>query len=283
VAQQGDEGANAVRVGRPLYSGRCSHRPGVVIGRRQAKMLKNRDSQLMSLMVPPSRPRKGWSRVGGGSLLVTFRRLMQRIPLAPLDVNRLYFLEYAGIPYHNGAVVGSRHGTIVRDATPEDLQGITGCQNTPQAFLKRFRAHDYCAVAVAGSRIVGYQWFCDHSCHIEERYGYKITLPPDTIYAYDAFILPQYRLTGIWVQFHSSYLRHLMQRLRKKRILTMVDHGNQLSMNTHLRFGYSPVYVVMVTKVFGKSFFSTAPLCNRSGKGHPQSMSCAANAKGPAE
>jgi GNAT superfamily N-acetyltransferase len=180
--------------------------------------------------------------------------------MAPLDVNCLCFLEYAGIPSRNRAFVGGRDGTVVRDATLKDMEGIAGCQNTPQAFLNRFHARDYCAVAVAEGRIVGYQWFCDHPCHVEERYSYRIALPPDTIYTYDAFILPEYRLTGIWMKFHSWYLRELMQRLDKKRILTMVDHGNLLSMNTHLRFGYRPVRKVLVTKAFGKSFFLNAPL-----------------------
>ncbi|HYX69843.1 MAG TPA: hypothetical protein VE825_11965 [Terriglobales bacterium] len=188
------------------------------------------------------------------------RRLLQRVPLAPLDINRLCFLEYLGIPSSQGAWPGNRNGTSVRDATLEDLEGIAGCQDTPQAFLKRFRAHDYCAVALAGDRIVGYQWFCEHPCHIEERYAYKITVPSDTIYTYDAFILPEYRLTGIWVKFQVCYLRQLMQRLRKKRILTMVDHGNRLSMGTHLRFGYRPLRSVLVTKVFGKSFFPQGPV-----------------------
>ena len=190
--------------------------------------------------------------------LVVFRKLLQRIRIVPLDINRLYFLEYTGIPPDDS--IFNRAGAEVRSANLEDLDGLTNCQNTPQTFLERFHSHDYCVVAVARSRIVGYQWFSDKRVYVEERYSYKIEVPPDTIYTYDAFIVPEYRLTGIWVKFHSVYLRNLMQRLHKRRIVTMIDHGNRISMKTHLRFGYKPFCTVLVIKAFGKSFFLTRTL-----------------------
>ncbi|PYU11624.1 MAG: hypothetical protein DMG37_16100 [Acidobacteria bacterium] len=187
------------------------------------------------------------------SLLVAVRNLLQRIPFKPVDINCLHFLEYTGIPHLGTAL--PRTNCAVRRASLKDLPGMTECQRTPEVFLKRFEMKDHCAVAIIESRIVGYEWFCEKPSHLEERYAYKIEIPPDAIYAYDAFILPEHRLSGIWVRFKTTYLRKLMETLSKRKIIAMIDRGNYLSMNTHLRFGFRPIRTVFVCKLFGKSFF----------------------------
>lgn len=197
------------------------------------------------------------------SLLVIVRNLLQRIPFKPVDINCLHFLEYTGVPNLGTAL--PRTDCEVRSATLKDLAGLTECQRTPEAFLKRFESKDHCAVAVIDGRIVGYEWFCDKHSHLEERCAYNVEISPEAIYAYDAFILPEHRLSGIWVKFKTAYLRELMEKLRKRKIITMIDRGNHLSMNTHLRFGFQPARVVFVLKLLGKSFFLSRDTQN---KGH---------------
>lgn len=211
--------------------------------------------------------------------LMRLRHLLQRIPFKPVDINCLYFLEYPGIPLC--VSIFSRARSEVRSATVGDLPGIIKCQNTPRAFLKRFQSKDHCVVAVANGQVVGYEWFCDKASYVEERYSYKIDIPQDAVYAYDAFILPEHRLSGIWLKFKTVYLRELMQSIHKRQIITMVDSGNQMSMSTHLRFGFKLIRKVFVLKVFGKSIFwerkvtSTRPmLLPRTIEPHERSESC---------
>lgn len=187
------------------------------------------------------------------SLLVVVRSLLQRIPFKPVDINFLHFLEYEGVP--NSFAALPRTNCEVRRATRKDFPGITECQRTPEVFLKRFEMQDHCAVAIIQGQIVGYEWFCEKTSHVEERYAYKVDIPPEAVYAYDAFILPEHRLSGIWLKFKATYLRQLMEESGKRKIITMIDSGNHLSMNTHLRFGFRPVCTVFVFKVLGKSFF----------------------------
>ena len=207
-----------------------------------------------------------------GSFLAMVRNVLQRIPFKPLDINCLYFLEYAGIP-RRSAALGRIRGEV-RHATVGDLQGMTKCQDTPDAFLRRFESNDHCVVALVEGRIVGYEWFCEKSIHIEERYAYKIEIPRSAIYAYDAYILPEYRISGIWLKFNTVYLRELMQTLGKRKIITMVDSGNHLSMNTHLRFGFKLVRKVFILKLFGKTFFFETDI-HREGLASSQSGSSA--------
>jgi hypothetical protein len=191
-------------------------------------------------------------------LLVNVRRLLQRIPLQPLDINCLYFLEHSGLPTQRPHVCRGR--AEIRSADQEDLEGMARCQNTPLAFMNRFGSNDYCVVALVDGRIVGYEWFSVKPLCVEERYSYAITVPSDAIYAYDAFIVPEYRLGGIWLKFNSVYVRELMCRLSRKKIITTIDYGNRVSMNTHLRFGFKIWRVVFIIKVLGKSFFLTRTL-----------------------
>jgi hypothetical protein len=188
----------------------------------------------------------------GRPLLVHLRTLLDRIPFKPFDINVLYFLEHAGIPALHANFLRGR--AEVRRGTVEDLDGLTKCQNSRREFLNRFRSQDHCAVAVVDGRIVGYQWFCHRPVYSEERYAYEIAIPPDAVYEYDIFILPEYRLAGLWFKFHCVYLRELLHGLQRQRIIGMVDYGNRLSMNTHLRFGFKLVRVVCVVKIFGKAF-----------------------------
>jgi GNAT superfamily N-acetyltransferase len=180
------------------------------------------------------------------------RSVLRRVPFQPLDINCLYFLEYAGIPPQRDQYERSR--AEVRCATPGDVEGLARCQHTPEAFLKRFDAGDHCAVACLDGRIVGYEWFCDRPLYVEERYSYEIEVSPEAIYAYDAFILPEFRLTGIWLKLMSGYLRELMKRLGKQRIISMIDAGNDLSMKTHVRFGFRVARSVLVVKMGGRTF-----------------------------
>ena len=189
------------------------------------------------------------------SFLVAVRNLLQRVPFKPVDINCLHFLEYTGVP--DLATPLPRANCEVRRATLKDLSGMIECQRTPEAFLKRFEMKDDCAVAIIDGRIVGYEWFCGKPSYLEERYAYKVEVPHEAVYAYDAFILREHRLSGIWVKFKTVYLRELMEALHKRKIITMVDSGNHMSMNTHLRFGFRPVRAVFVFKLFGKSFFVT--------------------------
>lgn len=183
-------------------------------------------------------------------LLLNVRRLLQWIPFTPLDINCLYLLEYVGIPPQHPSLRGRAE---VRKGTLEDLDGLTRCQDRRQLFLNRFEANDHCAVAVLDGRIIGYQWFCDRPVYVEERYSWKIDVPRDTLYEYDIFILPEYRLAGLWFKFHCLYLRSLMVQLQRQRVVGLVDHGRHLSMNTHLRFGFTPYRRAFVVKVFGKA------------------------------
>ena len=190
-------------------------------------------------------------------LLGLLRKALLKIPGAPFDVNYLCVLEHEGVP--SVRTLTSESGIQVREATPNDTGALAECQGSAPNFARRFKAGDHCVAAVCGEQIIGYEWFCEKSCYVEERYLYPVLIPASTLYAYDAFVREGYRRRDVWKRFQSEYVGDLMRWLGKTRIRAMVDEDNRVSMNAHLRHGYRPKERVFIAKAFGKSVCLTKP------------------------
>lgn len=185
--------------------------------------------------------------------LAIVRKLLQQVPSTPVDANCLHCLEYSQRYLDNSELADQ--DIVIRSGTPRDLEGMIECQNFPERLQERFAEGERCVVAVIGDRVIGYQWFCDKPWRIEERYGYRVDIPADAIYGYDAFVLPRYRRAKIWTRFHSACVNEFLQQLHRCKIIAMVDEGNTVSMNAHLRLGYKLYRKVYVLKVLGESFY----------------------------
>lgn len=197
-----------------------------------------------------------------GSVLVLLQRLLRRIPFSPLDVNCLHCLEYLADSYDRSSFADQ--GILIRAGTPADLPQMSECRNFPESLPERFAEQEHCVIAMLGERVIAYQWFCDKPSRIEERYGYTVEIPSDSVYGYDAFVLPEYRRARVWKSFHTLYLRDLLARLRRRRVIVMVDQVNSVSMSAHLRMGYRLYRKVYVAKLFGKTVWIIKAVEGRS-------------------
>lgn len=183
------------------------------------------------------------------SPLTLAQKILRRVPFARLDINCLNCLEYYPI---EGNVTAADEALLVRDAIPADIDRMAECGNFPEGLLERFAAHEHCVVAISDGKVIGYQWFCDKSFRIEERYGYIVEIPSDAVYGYDAFVLPNYRRARVWTRFHAQYLKGLLTRLGRNRVIVMVDQNNRVSMKAHLGLGYRLYRKIYISVVFGK-------------------------------
>jgi GNAT superfamily N-acetyltransferase len=187
-------------------------------------------------------------------LLLIVQKVLRRVPFRPLDVGKLCFLRLDEIPRVPRSLL--RGSGVVRRGTTDDLGGLVRLCGQGPVFLERFAEGDCCVVAEVSGRIVGYEWFCDHGVHRETGWGYPIVVPPGCLYAYDAYIAPPYRNSGIWLRF-KAFLGDLMVETGKRGVLTFVDYGNWPSLRTHLRFGFRPDSEVLVVKVLGRTMSVT--------------------------
>jgi GNAT superfamily N-acetyltransferase len=187
--------------------------------------------------------------------LLLAQKLLRRVPLRPIDVGQLCFLQLNGLPTVPPAML--RGQADVRLATPADLPGLVRLQNKTDMFRERFAQGDRCVVAMIDDQLVGYEWFSENPFHHEAAWGYRITIPGGFVYAYDAYIEPAHRNTGVWLRF-KAYLAEWMAARGKQGVLTFVDYGNWPSLRTHLRFGFRPTESVVALRVIGVRLFRKA-------------------------
>jgi GNAT superfamily N-acetyltransferase len=184
--------------------------------------------------------------------LLLAQKLLRQVPRRPIDVGRLCFLQLEGLPQVPSST-RVRH-IEVRFATMNDLDALCGLQDKRGEFEQRLRNGDKCIVASIRGRVVGYEWICDSGVHREAEWDYPITIPGGYVYAYDAFIDPAYRNTGVWLRF-KQYLAGWMAAQGKQGVLTFVDYGNWPSLRTHLRFGFQPTGSVLALRIAGLTLF----------------------------
>jgi GNAT superfamily N-acetyltransferase len=177
---------------------------------------------------------------------------LRHVPFRPVDVGKLCFLRLDKLPSVPAGML--RGSADVGAATPDDLPELIRLQAKEETFRDRFKSGDHCVVARVDGRIVGYEWFCDGDAHCEALWGLAIPIPGDFVYAYDAYIDPAYRNSGIWLRF-KAYLGNRMRETGKRGVLTFVDYGNWPSLRTHLRFGFAPAETVLALNVLGMKMF----------------------------
>lgn len=186
--------------------------------------------------------------------LLIAQRLLRRVPLRPIDVGKLCFLQLNGLPEVPASML--RGQADVRFATTDDLDALARLQDRKALFRQRLAQGDRCIIAISDGRVVGYEWFTDSSVHHETGWGYRITVPGGYVYAYDAFIEPAYRNTGVWLRF-KAHLAQWMAARGKHGVLTFVDYGNWPSLRTHLRFGFQPTESVLALRIVKLRLFRT--------------------------
>ena len=200
-----------------------------------------------------------WTRViaivaslGRTPPLLLAQKVVRRLPFRPVDIGKLCFLRFNGVPNVPPAML--RGSADVRRATPDDLDALAQLQDRRRLFCERFTNGDSCVVAEVNGTIVGYEWFSDNLVHYESAWGYPIEIPGGFVYAYDAYVDPAYRNTGVWLRF-KAYLGEWMTARGKQGVLTFVDYGNWPSLRTHLRFGFEPSESVLALRLLGLTLF----------------------------
>ncbi len=191
------------------------------------------------------------------SRLIQLKPLLRSLKyILPLKFDVHIYLRYDGIPKLSRIpFTGEFH-----EATPEDLPRLVQCNPKPHRFKERFEHHDRCFVAETPSgEIVGYEWLSEPPHHFEQKYHYRITIPEEAFYLYDAFILPEYRISGVWLGLKAA-IGEVMQSEGKQALITYVSHDNHLSFRTHFRFGFRIYERVSVLTIGPFGFTRHVPL-----------------------
>ena len=180
----------------------------------------------------------------------TAKVMLDKIPGRPFQIEKLFVLILS-----KPSNLGIKRLEI-REGDPRDIQQMCVLENKePDLFGKRFDDGIFCAVATNEDKtIVGYQWFSNKAVHLEELLGYRLEIPRDSVYAYDAFIKVEYRRRGIWVNFQ-NYMLDKAKRLGREKVVAMVSLGNEVFLKAHLHKGYVITKNIICIRLFSKWFF----------------------------
>jgi hypothetical protein len=191
--------------------------------------------------------RRSGSRTG----LEWLKGALRRLPGRPFEVNKLWLLRLEGAPQPDPRYL--RGKATVRVGTPADVSGLSQCEGKKaEVFLSRFEANDVCLVAEADNRIIGYAWYTYASSYHDSYFDFIVQVPADSMFGYDGFIIPEYRLTGAWLKIQ-GILGSWMTKSGKTAVLTAIEYSNRGSLATHLRFGYEPCASVWIVRMLRRT------------------------------
>lgn len=178
------------------------------------------------------------------------RRIIETISFKNIRVGILLKLRYE----NKSPIIERKSDTVIRFASVDDIYELDKVVNKHDLFKNRFERGDIPVVAIVHGNIVGYEWICGNTRHMHEVYGFLLEIPENTLFTYDAFIIPKYRFRGIWVKFTNFIIENRMMCLGKRYISCLINYENIISMNTHIRFGYEVTDRYIVVKFFNKVF-----------------------------
>lgn len=179
-------------------------------------------------------------------LFFKIQSILNIIPFKPFRISRSFMLLLDNMP----DVRCSRGVRTIRMATSDDIPALCMLENKPEIYKKWFERGEHCVVAIDNNSIVGVEWFSSAKLYVEDNSGYKITIPFDSIYSYSAFIKNEYRMRGIWIQFQ-IFIQNWMGQQGRKRMIALVDFGNNHSLKTHVRFGFTIVKDIITVGILG--------------------------------
>lgn len=191
----------------------------------------------------------------GGTPYLFIETLLNKLPFHAVRVRRFYMLQLDEVP-----LIEEKHiYCYVREGTHDDIDGLSKIDNKKDIFRERLISGEHLIVGIHEGKIVGYQWFSDKSYHIEGRYQYRIDIPSDTFYVYDAFTVPEYRGKGWWIN-STKYLIEIMKGMKKRMLICGIDHYNIYSVKMCCRFGYRIYKDIIEISVFGMTILKELPL-----------------------
>ena len=179
------------------------------------------------------------------------RAVVSRIPYRPIALEHLYTAQLDCTPVF---LPRDNEGINVRQAETRDVDAICQCCNKRTIFEKRFAKGDICLVAVHEKNIIGYEWFSIKSSHTEERGFFVLTIPKNAVYAYDAYVKPGYRGKKVFT-FIMNAAVNLTHNMKREKLITRVEKGNNASLIAHKRLGFSIIDSNIFIKIYGKSVF----------------------------
>lgn len=165
------------------------------------------------------------------------KRILARVGWLPVNLNIYYFFKYAGMP---DSILEHRFRGTVRWANANDVSLIANSYGRDRIdeLRRRLNESERCILAINRlGEVAGFGWVTEKNEHWESSSKCIFKIPEGTIYTYNWYIEPQYRLTGLWVGM-MNFLFESGIYDADHGLMAYIAHKNFPSIRAHIRFGF---------------------------------------------
>jgi len=136
---------------------------------------------------------------------------------------------------------GNTHQLSTRIAALKDLEEMArqGCWEMHERKIDFFNQGDTCLLSYVDNKLAGYTWAHTNGCP-ELVPGLRLSVPPEYLYNFAAFTLPEYRGYGLQSFRHHELLDYHQWR-DKRGLLGFVIHTNYSSKRGQDKSGYTTI------------------------------------------
>jgi GNAT superfamily N-acetyltransferase len=138
----------------------------------------------------------------------------------------------------------------VRLARPDDEPALQAVHPDPAGYAGKFEAGWIFALAFRDGEPAAFTGYIPEDWHVSQANAFRIRIGDDGCFAQQAEVAPKFRGSGIlfklWVE-----AKRLLSEQGYDRIWATFAHDNPLSLRSHTRLGFEPVWEYRVLRLAG--------------------------------
>lgn len=164
--------------------------------------------------------------------------------------DRFFILHLRVQPGRPSPLRGRLGGIVVRPVTPADDEPLQKMAPRSDAYAARRADGSVGLIADDGSRAAGMIWIKQTAVHYEDDVEFPVTLPPNSLWQFDLYVDPAYRLRGVWILLEEAVTAYASARGITD-LFGLTKALNAPSVNAHLRYTYEIVEEIISLRVLG--------------------------------
>lgn len=147
----------------------------------------------------------------------------------------------------------------IRWAGPADEALLQQIRPRSSAYSEQMEKGAWCVIGEVDGVPASFNFYERGERHVSPANGYSFVLGAGAVWAYGMEIAAPFRLSGI---FHKHWIEGLALLAERgvRRVYGSVQGDNPLSLNSHKRLGFVPLYRYRIVRVLGLEWFNARPL-----------------------
>lgn len=147
----------------------------------------------------------------------------------------------------------------IRWASPADESLLQQIRPRSASYSEQMNKGAWCVIGEIDGAPASFNFYERGERHVSPANGYSFALGAGAAWAYGMEVAPAFRLSGI---FHKHWIEGLALLASRgvRRVYGSVQNDNPLSLNSHKRLGFVPLYRYRIVRVLGLEWFEARPM-----------------------